>query len=128
MDEENKKLLQDRVTEFSPELQRLRKMDGIVTDSGDAMSDLHEREIAAIALFRALNTKIIPIPATMYFLENLASLRRSRDRMGRSEFVNILKGRPSYSINPYYDEPGGESKPGILQRIGSFFRRPKRQE
>ncbi len=118
--------LQERVTEFSPELQRLKKIDSIVTDMSDGMSDLHEREITAISLFRAFDASIIPIPGVMCFMENFMSLRRSRDRLGRQEFVNVLKHRPSYVINPYFDEPGGQQKEGIGSRIMNFFRRKPR--
>lgn len=124
---DTKEILREKVTEFSPELQRLRKVDNLVSDTSDGMSDLHEREITGIALFRALNENIIPIPATMCFINNFISLRRSRDRLGRQEFVNVLKHRPSYMINPYFDEPGGQQKEGIGSRIMNFFRRKPRQ-
>ncbi len=122
MDLETREILRQKVTEFSPELQRLRKADSITTDNSDAMSDLHEREIAAMALLRALHNKVVPIPGTMDFLDNLKSLRRSRDRMGRTEFVKVMKGgSANYSINPYFDEPDPK-KPGLLGRLAGFFR------
>ncbi len=127
MDDDVKKSLGEQVTKFSPELQRLQKVDNLITDNSDAMSDLHEREITAMALLKAFND-ITPIPATMSFIDNIKSLRRSRDRMGRTEFVKAFKGGSmNYSINPYFDEPDPK-KPGLLGRIAGFFRGGKREE
>jgi len=121
------KSLKEKVTETSPELQRLKRYDLIVTEINDALSDLHEREITAIASFRAFNNNIIQIPTTMSFIENIISLRRSRDRLGRQEFVELYKRRPSYIINPYSFEEESEGiteqKEGIISKL---FRRKKR--
>lgn len=128
-DSEILNLLKQKVTQFSPELQRLQKVDMLLNDKSDGMSDLHEREVTAIALYRALHNKIIPIPATMMFLDEFISLRRSRDRLGRQEWVNILKGRPAYVVNPYFDEPSQDQNKGegIFSRIFGLFRRKKPQ-
>ncbi len=127
---DTKAILKEHVTDMSPELQRLKKVDILINDNGDSMSDLHEREITAISLFKALDEHIIKIPASIAFMDHFISLRRSRDRLGRQEWVNILKSRPSYTVNPYYDEPGADSgganKPGLIPRLWGFlFKRNK---
>ncbi len=120
---DTKAILKEKVTEFSPELQRLKKVDSITTDVSDSMSDLPEGAIVAGALLRALHENVIEIPATMSFLTNYTSLRRSRDRLGRQEFVNILKGRPSYVFNPHDFEDDQPKQPSFFQRITGFFRK-----
>jgi hypothetical protein len=116
-------MLRERVTQYSPELQRLRKIDLLVEELNDALTDLHEKEITAIALFRALNKHIIEIPATLKFVEELISLRRSRDRLGRQEFVEVMKKRPSYSVIPYeFENEEEETKRGWLSAL-RFWRR-----
>ena len=122
-------ILKEKVSQYSPELQKLKKVDTLVTEMSDALTDLHEREITAIALFRAFNN-IIPIPATISFMEELMSLRRSRDRLGRQEFVEVLKRRPGYTIIPYdfeiEEEQAAEQRRGLFSRLGGFFRRRRR--
>ena len=120
-------MLKEKVSQYSPELQKLKKVDLLVTELNDALTDLHEREITAIALFRSFHEGIIPIPATMHFMEQLISLRRSRDRLGRQEFVEVLKRRPTYSTNPYdfeiEEEQAAEQRRSLFSRLGGFFRR-----
>ena len=123
-------ILKEKVTEYSPELQKLKKVDLLVTELNDALTDLHEKEITAIALFRAFNSNIIEIPATINFIEELISLRRSRDRLGRQEFVEVLKKRPSYFVHPYdFEEEevmAAEQRKGWLSRFAGVFRRRRR--
>lgn len=119
------KSIKEEITDLNPELQRFKRYDLIVTESNDALSDLHEREITAIASFRAFHEGIIEIPTTMNFLDNIISLRRSRDRQGRQEFVELYKRRPSYIVNPYSFEEEEEEE-GIKQKtsfLGKLFKR-----
>ncbi len=130
MDEKQlESILKERVSQYSPELQKLKKVDLLVQEMNDALTDLHEREITAIALFRAFNSNIVKIPATVKFLDELMSLRRSRDRLGRQEFVEVLKRRPSYSIVPYEFEDeeyqAEQQKRGLLSRLFSFRRKSR---
>jgi hypothetical protein len=126
--EEIEKVLGERVTQYTPELQKLKKVDLLVTELNDALTDLHEREITAISLYRTLNL-IMQIPATSYFIEQLISLRRSRDRLGRQEFVEVLKRRPAYYTIPYEfemeEEAMAEQRRGMLSRITGLFRRKR---
>lgn len=128
--EDYEQILKERVTQYSPELQKLKKVDLLVQELNDALTDLHEREITAIALFRAFHNNIIDIPATISFIEQLISLRRSRDRLGRQEFVEVLKKRPTYYTIPYEFEEeemmAAEQRKGILARMARFFRRRRR--
>jgi hypothetical protein len=120
---DTKNILKDSVSGLSPDLQRLKKMDSLITDNSDAMSDLNEDEITAFALFQDFNDTIIEIPGTMTLLSKIQSLRRSRDRLGRQEVVKTLKGSPGYVINPYnYEE---DQKPGIIQRLKGLFSKRK---
>ncbi len=120
---DTRSVLKDSVSGMSPELQRLKKIDGLITDNSDAMSDLNEDEITTFALFQDFNETIIEIPGTMILLEKIKSLRRSRDRLGRQEVVKTLKGSPGYVINPYnYEE---DQRPGMLQRLKGIFSKRK---
>jgi len=130
MDEKQlESILKERVSQYSPELQKLKKVDLLVQEMNDALSDLHEREITPIALFRTLNSNIIKIPATIKFLDELMSLRRSRDRLGRQEFVEVLKKRPGYTIVPYEFEEeeyqAEQQKKSWLSRLFPFRRRKR---
>lgn len=127
---EYEQILKERVTQYSPELQKLKKVDLLVQELNDALTDLHEREITAIALFRAFHSNIVEIPATMDFIENIISLRRSRDRLGRQEFVEVLKKRPTYYTIPYEFEEeemmAAEQRRGFFSRLAGIFRRRRR--
>ena len=129
-DKQLEMMLREKVSQYSPELQKLKKLDLLVTELNDALTDLHEKEITAIALFRAFNEKIIQIPATIHFMEQLISLRRSRDRLGRQEFVEVLKRRPAYYPVPYdfevEEDQEAERRRSFLGKIGRFFRGRRR--
>lgn len=121
-------ILKAKVTEFSPELQRLQKIDNLINDTSDGMSELHEFEITTISLYRALDSHIVPLPATMALLNSIKSLRISNDRKGRQEFVTVLKRAPVYNVGglPGYEEQQGQ-RPGLISRVVGLFRGNKQQ-
>lgn len=91
-----KTAMQERVTQYSPDLQILEIKRALLTDMSDALSDLPEEAIRATALIRTIDEHIIPVPATRAFAEHFASLMRSRDRLGRIEAAAISNRNPSY--------------------------------
>lgn len=117
-------ILREKVTQYSPELQRLKKIDSLLVDDSDTLYELPQEQQIATALFRAFDENIIKIPATMSFIENVASLSRSLDRKGRQEFVTVLKRAPTYMGLPQLDEQQ-QDKPGLLSRFFGMFRKPK---
>lgn len=79
--------LKKSVSAYSPEAQKNKAIAELVNSKQDSMFDLTEEQITSFALFRALDENIIDIPGTMAFLENFASLTRSKDRIGRYEYM-----------------------------------------
>jgi len=117
MESKEDQILKQRISQYSPELQRLSKIDLLVDEKlNDVLSDLETFEITAISIYRALDKEFVKIPGTIEFLDNVVSLRRSRDRLGRQEFVEVLKKRPDYQILHSSEE---ESEIDQLKR--SFF-------
>ena len=104
----------------------MQKIDNLIKDQSDGMSELHEFEITTIALYRALDSNIVPLPGTMCLLENIKFLRISNDRKGRQEFVTVLKRAPVYNVGgvPSMEEQAANS-PGIVSRIFGLFRGKK---
>lgn len=118
-------ILKEKVTQFSPELQRLKKIDSLLVDDSDTLYEIPQEQQTAISLFRALDQNIVKIPATMCFIANMTSLSRSLERRGRLEFVTVLKRAPIYAGMPETDEQQ-DNKPGMLSRFfGMFSRKPK---
>ncbi len=102
---EEKSVMERRVSHFNPELAKLEKVDLLVADEcKDSLSDLAEKEITCIAAYRALNNRVIEIPAMMDFLDNIVSLRRSRNAQTAQNLVEILKRRPTYYHSPFDSE------------------------
>lgn len=105
LDDNHKRILETRVTQYNPELLKLEKVDLLVADEcEDSLSDLAEKEITCIAAYRAFNDYIIEIPAMMSFLDNIISLRRSRNAQTAQNLVEILKRRPTYYHSPFDHE------------------------
>lgn len=91
-----RQIMQERVTQYSPELQAMALKRTLLTEMNDALSDLPEEAIRATALIRTIDLHIIPVPATRAFAEHFASLMRSRDRLGRIEVASASNRTPSY--------------------------------
>lgn len=102
---DQQKVMGQKVSKYNPELVKLEKVDLLVDDDcKDSLSDLQEREITCIAAYRAFNNHIVEIPAMMDFLDNIISLRRSRNAQTAQNLVEILKRRPNYTHDPYNAE------------------------
>ena len=79
--------LEQSVSKFSVEAQKNRAIEQLVTSKEDSMFDLEENQITTIALFRAFDNNIEKLPGVMSFLDNYASLSRSKERAGRYEYA-----------------------------------------
>lgn len=102
-------ILKQKLSQQSPEMQRWNKIDLLVSpELNDVLSDLSYEEITVVSLYRAIHKELIEIPGVMQFFDNIISLRRSMDRKGRQELVEILKKRPDYLISGYGEEEGEE--------------------
>jgi hypothetical protein len=66
----------------------------LINPTTDAMYDLSQQQITAMALYGAVDQYVIPIPGVMCFMNRAASLSASRDRLGRQEAVNTIIPRP----------------------------------
>jgi glutamyl-tRNA reductase len=127
MVQEDDKILQERVSKYSPELQRLSKIDRIITEMNDAMTELSREEVLAIGLYRSFHENFVKIPGTIKFMEEFMSLMRSYDRKARQEFVEVLKRRPSYQGEyGFLEEPEDSQTPGRLSKIVGFLRGRRR--
>lgn len=122
-DNRMKMLTSDVAGSYNPEVIKYQHVDKMGDRGRDDLTDLADREITAMALYRAFNEQIAPIPATMAFLDHIHSLRRSRNRMGRQELVEILKRPPTYNKQEYAWELEERSanKPGLIDRMKGFF-------
>ncbi len=108
---DQREVMEKKVSHYNPELAKLEKVDLLVDDHcKDSLSDLAEKEITCIAAYRALNSRVIEVPAMMDFLDNIISLRRSRNAQTAQNLVEILKRRPTYYHSPF-DAETEESKP-----------------
>lgn len=94
----------------TPEQEKWKKVDLLVSDElNDVLSDLTYQEITVISLYRSVDQLLMEfggLPNVNYLFNQIMSLRRSKDRMGRQEIANILKGQPKYFIGEYGDEEG----------------------
>lgn len=94
-----KQRMSEGVTKYSPELQMLELRKFMLTEMNDALADLPQKSVQAIALLRTVHETIIPIPEAIAFCDNYMSLSRSRDRMGRQE-GSALTNRPIAQYQP----------------------------
>lgn len=107
----------------TPELETLRRVDLLANKPNEVLSELSDVEIIGVAALRALHERVIEIPATMAFVDNVLMLRGSKDRQGRRELLMAL--RPTRHITlvkpTYHVEEGGEEfeerARGFLSRI-----------
>jgi len=111
-------ILKQKLSQQSPEMQRWNKIDLLVSEElNDVLSDLSYEEITVISLYRAIHKGFIEIPGVMQFFDNVISLRRSMDRKGRQELVEILKKRPDYIFSAYGESEEKEEKISKFKKI-----------
>jgi hypothetical protein len=94
-------LLKTSASQYSSDVQRNQEISKVITDDSDSMLDLSEQQIIVMSMYRSVHERVLPLPQTMAFLSNYGSLSRSRDRMGRQEFVECHARRPTYIVNPH---------------------------
>lgn len=105
MDEERaRQLLRENASQYSSESQKNQEISKLITEDSDAMYDLSEQQIIVMSVIASFHECVLPLPQTMAFLSGYASKSRSRDRMGRQEFVQCHERRPTYLFNPHDTE------------------------
>lgn len=91
--EDTRQGLRDRVSDLNPALVLLKKVDTLAKDD-DALTELTQQQITFIAALEAAHhIGMLKIPGTMYFIQRYEKLMQSRDRLGRAEYLDALKGR-----------------------------------
>jgi late competence protein required for DNA uptake (superfamily II DNA/RNA helicase) len=125
--EKEDKILQERVSKYSPELQRLSKMDLLITEMNDAMTELSREEVLAIGLYQTFHEKFLPIPGTIFFMERFMSLMRSYERKARQEFTEVLKKKPTYQVEYDFDVESDSNVQGRLSRVFGWLRGGRRK-
>lgn len=124
-EKEKDKAIKQKISQYSPELQRLSKVDLLVEDdTKDALTNLSEFEITVISLYRAIDKDFFEIPGTIAFLDNIVSLRRSLEGMGIQNLVEILKKRPDYQFTRGTEEDLEEEvKSGFREKLKFWKKR-----
>lgn len=81
---------------------RFQKLENLIADEvNDALTDLTEEEINIIAIFYAISKYFDGnLPVLEYILNKKLSLMRSRDRLGRQEYLQGLKETKEVVIPP----------------------------
>lgn len=91
--------LRATVSDLNPSLVLLSKMDRLGDDS--ALTDLTPSQVVGIAALRAADQiGLMRIPGTLAFCQTYQDLIKSRDRLGRYEFRDALKGRSVIHTDP----------------------------
>ncbi|MDY0326443.1 MAG: hypothetical protein WC145_12165 [Aliarcobacter sp.] len=91
--------LRDRISDLNPSLVLLQKLDRL-GDEG-ALSDLTQQQVVVIAYLQAANEiGLLRTPGSLAFCETYKNLIKSRDRLGRYEFRDALKGRSVIHTDP----------------------------
>jgi len=122
----DEEILKQRVSQYSPELQRLNKVDWLAQH--EPFYHLNRDQVLAFALYRAFHEfSGIKIDGTIKFLENYCNLSPSIDRLGRQEIVVILAKPPRYQVvegGEIVEESGviGRTTGGIWEKIKRFWR------
>lgn len=108
------KELEKSVSRFSEAAQKNQAIERLVTSKEDSMYDLDDTQITAMALFRSLDKNVVEIPGVMSFLDEYASLSRSKDRAGRYEYaashaqrlISYVKSMPMLPDGSNVVQPG----------------------
>ena len=92
----------DRQFKELPIHKRFQKLENLIADEvNDALTDLTEEEINIIAIFYAISKYFDGnLPVLEYILNKKLSLMRSRDRLGRQEYLQGLKETKEVVIPP----------------------------
>ena len=112
---------------------RFRGLETLISDEvNDALSDLSEEDANILTVYFALNKHYDNnLQALEYMLRKKMSLMRSRERLGRQEYLKGL-GESKDVVIPYQpiphqieikEEEEKKRKGVILQNIGRIFRR-----
>jgi hypothetical protein len=118
---DTKEGLRDRVSDLNPALVLLKKVDVLAKDD-DALTDLTQEQITGIAALEAADTiGLMKIPGTLHFIQRFERLMQSKDRLGRFEYRDVLKGRSVVQT-----APGGTGTEVTQAPQGETAARPKR--
>jgi len=113
--------MRDRVSDLNPALVLLKKVDVLAKDD-DALTDLTQEQIVVIAALEAANESgLLKIPGTLHFIHRYEKLMQSKDRLGRFEYRDVLKGR-----SVVQQTPGGGATEVAQTPQGETAARPKR--
>ena len=126
----------DRQFKELPIHKRFQKLENLIDEEvNDALSDLTEEEINIIAIYMAFNRYLDgQLKVLDYLLTKKMSLMRSRDRLGRQEYLQGLKDSKEVYV-PYQPIPHAsevedkieeKKKGGLVQALRSFFGRRRR--
>ena len=106
---------------------RFQKLENLIADEvNDALTDLTEEEINIIAIFYAISKYFDGnLPVLEYILNKKLSLMRSRDRLGRQEYLQGLKETKEVVIppQPIPHRTEEEQKAAAPQQKVSWFKR-----
>lgn len=111
---------------------RFQKLENLISDDvSDALTDLTEEEINIVAIYKGLTRYFGELHILDYIIDKKLSLMRSRDRLGRQEYLQGLKDTRELIIPepiPHKTEDEKtqvqKEKLGFLKKI--FARRDRR--
>lgn len=91
--DETQKGLREKVSDLNPALVLLKKVDLLAKDD-DALTELTQDQVVGIAALEAANhIGLMKIPGTLHFIQRYEKLMQSKNRQGRFEYRDALKGR-----------------------------------
>ena len=119
--EDTRQGLRDRVSDLNPALVLLKKVDALAKDD-DALTELTQQQIAGIAALEAAHhIGMLQIPGTLHFIQRYEKLMQSRDRLGRAEYLDALKG-----LSVIQTSGGGNSSSSEVTASQGDSAKPKR--
>ena len=106
---------------------RFQKLENLIADEvNDALTDLSEEEINTVTIFYAISKYFDKdLPVLEFLLNKKLSLMRSRDRLGRQEYLQGLKETKEVVIppQPIPHKVEEEQKAAAPQQKVSWFKR-----
>ncbi|RLI76767.1 hypothetical protein DRP04_12340 [Archaeoglobales archaeon] len=112
-----------------PVHKRFQKLENLIADElNDALTDLSEEEINTTTIFCAFSKYFGDLPILEFLLKKKLSLMRSRDRLGRQEYLQGLKETKEVLIpqpipHKTEEEQKTTQKVSLIRRIFSRGRR-----